>query len=52
VRTDDQIAAYFDMVNETLGPKVPWCLQDHPVSTTVQMSTGVILRILKNSPTA
>jgi 4-hydroxy-tetrahydrodipicolinate synthase len=51
VRTDDQIAAYFDMVNETLGPKVPWCLQDHPVSTTVQMSTGVILRILKNSPT-
>jgi 4-hydroxy-tetrahydrodipicolinate synthase len=50
VRTDDQIASYFDMVNETLGPKVPWCLQDHPVSTTVQMSTGVILRILKNSP--
>jgi 4-hydroxy-tetrahydrodipicolinate synthase len=51
VRTDDQIAAYFDMVNETLGPQVPWCLQDHPVSTGVQMSTGVILRILKNSPT-
>ncbi|MBA2965184.1 MULTISPECIES: dihydrodipicolinate synthase family protein [Ramlibacter] len=50
VRTDDQIAAYFDMVNETLGPQVPWCLQDHPVSTGVQMSTGVILRILKNSP--
>jgi 4-hydroxy-tetrahydrodipicolinate synthase len=50
VRTDDQIAAYFDMVTETLGPQVPWCLQDHPVSTTVQMSTGVILRILKNSP--
>jgi 4-hydroxy-tetrahydrodipicolinate synthase len=50
VRTDDQIVAYFDMVNETLGPKVPWCLQDHPVSTGVQMSAGVILRILKNSP--
>lgn len=50
VRTDDQIAAYFDMVNETLGPDVPWCLQDHPVSTGVQMSAGVILRILKNSP--
>lgn len=51
VRTDDQIVQYFDMVNETLGAKVPWALQDHPVSTTVQMSTAVILRILKNSPT-
>jgi 4-hydroxy-tetrahydrodipicolinate synthase len=51
VRTDDQIVAYFDMVNETLGPDLPWALQDHPVSTGVQMSTAVILRILKNSPT-
>lgn len=51
MRTDDQITAYFDMVNETLGPDVPWVLQDHPVSTGVQMSTGVILKILKNSPT-
>jgi 4-hydroxy-tetrahydrodipicolinate synthase len=51
VRTDDQICAYFDMVNETLGPDVPWVLQDHPVATGVQMSTGVILKILKHSPT-
>lgn len=51
VRTDDQIVAYFDQVNETLGPNVPWALQDHPVSTGVQMSASVILRILKNSPT-
>lgn len=51
LRTDDQIVAYFDMVNETLGPDVPWVLQDHPVSTGVQMATPVILRILKNSPT-
>ncbi len=51
VRTDDQIVAYFDMVNETLGADVPWALQDHPVSTTVQMSSAVILRILKNAPT-
>ncbi|MEK9951613.1 MAG: dihydrodipicolinate synthase family protein [Curvibacter sp.] len=50
VRTDDQISAYVDMVNETLGPDVPWVLQDHPVATGVQMSTGVILKILKNSP--
>lgn len=51
VRTDDQICSYFDMVTETLGPDVPWCLQDHPTSTGVQMSPGVVLRILKNSPT-
>ena len=51
VRTDDQIVAYFDMVNETLGKNVPWVLQDHPVSTGVQMSTAVVLRILKSSPT-
>ena len=50
VRTDDQISSYFEMVNETLGADVPWVLQDHPVSTTVQMSTAVILKILKNSP--
>ena len=49
VRTDDQIVAYFDMVSETIGPDVPWALQDHPVSTGVQMSTAVILRILKNA---
>ena len=51
LRTDDQITAYFAQVDETLGPKVPWCLQDHPVSTGVQMSAAVILRILKQSPT-
>ena len=51
VRSDDQIVAYFDMVQETVGADVPWVLRDHPVATGVQMSAGVILRILKNSPT-
>ena len=50
VRTDDQIVAYFEMVQETLGPDTPWCLQDHPVATGVQMSAGVIQRVLKSSP--
>ena len=50
LRSDDQIVAFFEMVSETLGPKVPWVLQDHPVATGVQMSAGVIQRILKNSP--
>ena len=51
VKTDDQIVSYFDMVSETFGSDVPWVLQDHPVSTGVQMSASVILRIIKNSPT-
>jgi 4-hydroxy-tetrahydrodipicolinate synthase len=51
VRTDDQIVSYFDMVQETVGSNVPWVLQDHPVATGVQMSAGVIQRILKNAPT-
>jgi 4-hydroxy-tetrahydrodipicolinate synthase len=50
LRTDDQIVAYFDMVNATLGENCPWVLQDHPVSTGVQMSTSVVVRVLKNSP--
>lgn len=51
LRTDDQILAYFDMVSETLGSDVPWVLQDHPVSTGVQMSTGVVLKIVANAST-
>jgi 4-hydroxy-tetrahydrodipicolinate synthase len=51
LRTDDQIVAYFEMVTETLGPEVPWVLQDHPVATGAQMSAGVIQRVLKSSPT-
>lgn len=51
LRTDDQIVAYFQMVGETLGKDVPWVLQDHPVSTGVQMAASVILRIIENSPT-
>lgn len=50
LRTDDQIGAYFEMVQETVGPDVPWVLQDHPLATGVQMSASVILRILRNAP--
>ena len=49
VRSDEQIVSYFDMVSETLGPDVPWVLQDHPVSTGVQMPTSVILRIIERA---
>ncbi len=50
VRTDDQIRSYFAMVNETLGPDVPWVLQDHPNSTGVQMSSAVVMQVIAQSP--
>lgn len=50
LRTDDQIYHYFEMVGETLGSSVPFVLQDHPVSTGVQMATPVILRIINAVP--
>ena len=50
LRTDDQIRAYFSMVNETLGPDVPWVLQDHPNATGVQMSAAVVMQIIDQSP--
>jgi 4-hydroxy-tetrahydrodipicolinate synthase len=47
VKTDDQACSYFEMVAETLGPKIPFCLQDHPLATGVQLPTTVLLRIFK-----
>lgn len=46
LRTDDQIVGYFEGVSETLGPQIPWALQDHPVSTGVQMAASVVLRLI------
>ncbi len=50
LRTDDQIFGYFQQVAKTLGA-TPWVLQDHPQSTGVTMSLGVILRIIDAIPT-
>ena len=49
LRTDDQIFDYFRLVGTTLGD-IPFALQDHPQSTGVQMSVGVLLRIFKAVP--
>lgn len=50
LRTDDQIFAYFLTTAETLG-KTPFVLQDFPQATSVQISTSVILKIIKTCPT-
>lgn len=49
LRTDDQIAGYFANVAEVLGP-IPWVLQDFPLVTGVQISTGLCLRIFRDHP--
>lgn len=50
LRTDDQITGYYHGVAETLG-EIPFVLQDFPLSTSVQIATGVILRIVEDCPT-
>ena len=51
VRTDDQITTYFAQVTEALGPETPWVLQDFPQASGVQMSPGVIRRVIDASST-
>ena len=48
---DDAILGYCQKVTETLGPDVPWVLQDFPLLSNVPMSAGLILRIMAECAT-
>lgn len=50
LRTDDQITGYFAQATEAIGEKIPWVLQDYPLTLTVQMTPAVIRRIVTASP--
>jgi 4-hydroxy-tetrahydrodipicolinate synthase len=50
LRTDDQIFSYYETAAEVLGP-TPFVLQDFPQATGVQISAGVINRIVRACPT-
>jgi 4-hydroxy-tetrahydrodipicolinate synthase len=50
LRTDDQITGYFAQAAEAVGTDVPFVLQDYPLSLTVQMTPGVIRRIVEDNP--
>jgi 4-hydroxy-tetrahydrodipicolinate synthase len=50
VRTDDQIVGYYAQAVEAIGADVPFCIQDYPITTGVQMAPGVIARIITNHP--
>ena len=50
LRTDDSIAGYFAGAVEAVGEDVPWVLQDYPLTLTVQMTPGLIRRIVEAHP--
>jgi 4-hydroxy-tetrahydrodipicolinate synthase len=43
---DDAVLGYCRKVSETLGPDVPWVLQDFPLASNVPMSASLIRRIM------
>ena len=49
LRTDDSILGYFHAVAEALGD-APFVLQDFPQANGVQISPGVLLRIVRELP--
>ncbi|KJC45204.1 dihydrodipicolinate synthase family protein [Bradyrhizobium sp. LTSP857] len=46
LRIDDQILAYYAQAAEAVGSKTPFVLQDFPLSTQVQITPSVILKIV------
>ena len=50
LRTDDQIVAYYRQAVEAIGADVPFVIQDYPLTFSVQMSPGVIRRIVGELP--
>ena len=50
LRTDEQIVGYYRQAVESLGPDVPFVLQDYPLTFSVQMTPDVIRRIVTELP--
>lgn len=50
LRTDEQIVGYYRQAVEAIGADVPFVLQDYPLTFSVQMTPGVIRRIVEELP--
>ena len=50
LRTDDSIVQYYKQASEAIGTDVPFVIQDYPLTFSVQMSPGVIRRIVMDNP--
>lgn len=50
LQTDSKQRAYFTQVCEALGPDVPICLQDYPMTSSVNFSVETLLAIFRHNP--
>ena len=50
LRTDDSIVQYYKQASEAIGAEVPFVIQDYPLTFSVQMTPGVIRRIVMENP--
>ncbi|MEW6256117.1 MAG: dihydrodipicolinate synthase family protein [Pseudomonadota bacterium] len=50
LRTDDQITGYYRQAIEAIGTDIPFVIQDYPLTLSVQMTPGVIRRIVEDHP--
>ena len=50
LRTDDSIVQYYRQASEAIGTDVPFVIQDYPLTISVQMTPGVIRRIVMDNP--
>lgn len=50
LRTDDSIIGYYAQAVEAIGGDVPFVIQDYPLITNVQMTPGVIRKIVSDHP--
>jgi 4-hydroxy-tetrahydrodipicolinate synthase len=50
LRTNEQIIAYYETVVDAIGQDVPICLQDFPLSTTVQISNATLGTLFEKLP--
>ena len=50
LRTDDQIVTYYQQASDAIGADIPIVLQDYPLTFSVQMTPGVIRRMVQDIP--
>jgi 4-hydroxy-tetrahydrodipicolinate synthase len=50
LRTDDAVVTYYHQAVEAIGETIPFVLQDYPQLFQVQMTPGVIRRIVQDLP--
>ena len=50
LRTDDAIVQYYAEASAAIGADVPFVIQDYPLTFSVQMTPGVIRRIVSDNP--